>query len=235
MYINKIQPELKQIKVAIPLTKGTNKTRIKQRSIVNEYGIPVATRKNPFTQSCYVEWQIGYDVGIKDENKVLNTTLKNKTFIGANGKTKFLYELSEYLSYFYNWGVISKKSLLVIKNFLETIEPDEYLDKNPELLIKRSNLIDKKINNIDYWYAKVEYPILIHKFDKYEIITEIIIKEKQYAVGTQPMLYFCFPITELEHSENILGRPAKQNEIATGSSSANSLLVKMSSWKLALE
>ena len=39
MYIQETKNQ--EIKVAIPLTKGTDKTRIKKRSILNEYGIPV--------------------------------------------------------------------------------------------------------------------------------------------------------------------------------------------------
>ena len=59
----------------------------------------------------------------------------------------------------------------------------------------------------------LEYPLLVHKFDKYEIITEIKITEKQRAVGVQPMLYFCFPITKLK--EILIGRSASQNEKGT--------------------
>ncbi|MCX7737295.1 MAG: R.Pab1 family restriction endonuclease [Candidatus Kapabacteria bacterium] len=37
-------------------------------------------------------------------------------------------------------------------------------------------------------------------------------KEKQKAVGVQPMLFFCFPITELIADVPLLGRTAKTNE-----------------------
>ena len=79
MYITQITD--KELKVAIPLTKGTEKTRIKRRSILNEYGIPVSTKIEPFTQSCYVEWQIGYDVIKSDSEKLKKTTLKKKLII----------------------------------------------------------------------------------------------------------------------------------------------------------
>ena len=58
-------------------------------------------------------------------------------------------------------------------------------------------------------------PLLIYKFKNYEIVTEIEVKEKQYAIGTQPMLYFCFPITELDNSQNLLGRTVKTKETGT--------------------
>lgn len=55
---------------------------------------------------------------------------------------------------------------------------------------------------------------LIHKFKNYEIITEIVVKEKQYAVGTQAMLCLCFPITELKAEPILLGRKAITKETA---------------------
>ena len=45
-------------------------------------------------------------------------------------------------------------------------------------------------------------------FGDYEIIAEITIREKQRAVGTQSMLYFCFPITELKSEDPLIGRCA---------------------------
>lgn len=212
MFIQEIKNQ--EIKVAIPLTKGTEKTRIKRRSILNEYGIPVATRSEPLMQNCYVEWQIGYDVIKADTEKLARTTLKNFSFIGANGAEKTLYELSEYIKYFYDWGVINKEQLTEIKNYLLNLSENDFLDTNPELSIKRTHPIEKTINGFNFMSTKVEYPLLIYKFGNFEIVTEIIIKEKQYAIGTQPMLYLCFPITELENSEKILGRTANAKETA---------------------
>ena len=116
MYIKNYDKDKKIIDVAIPLTNGTGKTRIKQRDILNQYGLPVATRTIPFNQKCYVEWQIGYDVIKKDADKARLTTLTDKTFIGANGAEKYLYELSEYIKLFYSWGVIDKQEIFDIKN-----------------------------------------------------------------------------------------------------------------------
>lgn len=212
MFIKEIKKN--EIKVAIPLTKGTDKTRIKKRSILNEYGIPVSTKSEAFTQSCYVEWQIGYDVITSDTEKLEKTTLKDLRFIGANGKEKALYELSEYLKYFYDWKVISKESLINIEKYLKQLSEDNFLDTNPELSIKRTHPISKTINDFNFMWTKVEYPLLVYKFGKFEIVAEIKITEKQYAIGTQPMLYLCFPITELENSENLLGRTARTKEFA---------------------
>ncbi len=51
-------------------------------------------------------------------------------------------------------------------------------------------------------------------FKHYEVITEITIREKQRAVGVQPMLYFCFPITELISDTHLIGRCANLKEFA---------------------
>ena len=161
-----------------------------------------------------MEWQIGYDVIKADTEKLAKTTLKNFSFIGANGKEKTLYELSEYIKYFYDWGIISKEKLDDIKSYLSNLSEENYLDANPELSIKRTHPIYKTINGFNFMWTKVEYPLLVYKFGNFEIVAEIKITEKQYAIGTQPMLYLCFPITELENSERLLGRTAQAKETA---------------------
>lgn len=95
MRIDKVEDN--KIFVDIPLTTQSGKTRVKIRSSFYEYGLPSATRQTPFTQKHYIEWQIGYDVDIKNKEKLTLTTIPNIQFIGANGKTKALYELSEFL------------------------------------------------------------------------------------------------------------------------------------------
>lgn len=214
MWIKNLDNQNKKITVAIPLTKGTDKTRIKRRSCFNEYGIPVSTKSEDFSQDCYVEWQIGYDVVTADADKLKLTTVKNLLFTGANGKEKTIYELSEYLFYFYKWDIISKAKLLEIKSFLESLSEDDFIDNPNNFAIERSHPVNKQVLGIDFFYTQVKYPMLVHKFGNYEILTEIKITEKQYAVGVQPMLYFCFPVTELKSSRTLIGRTAETKETA---------------------
>ena len=142
------------------------------------------------------------------------TTKKDINFIGANGKHKTIYELSEYIYYFYQWGVLTKQDLLNVTQYLNNIPNKDLIEQNAELLITRTHPIHKDICNIQFEASQVSYPLLIHKFQKYEIVAEIVIKEKQRAVGTQPMLYFCFPITELKTENNnyLVGRHAELKE-----------------------
>ncbi|MFA7170289.1 MAG: R.Pab1 family restriction endonuclease [Candidatus Paceibacterota bacterium] len=203
-----------KIRVPISLTAVSGKIRIKNRSIVNEYGTPVAVKKNAFTLSCYVEWQIGYDVVKKETEKLADSSLPETEFIGANGKIKALYELSEYIWYFYKWEIISKNDLENVIDYLDLVQNNNLIGNNSELQIDRSHPIAKNINGFDFEYTQVKYPLLIYKFNGYEIVTEIKITEKQYAVGTQPMLYLCFPVTELKAINNLIGRTAETKEVA---------------------
>jgi hypothetical protein len=145
--MSKILIKEKEHKIEVPilLTAVSGKIRIKNRSMVNEYGTPVAVRRDGFTLSNYVEWQIGYDVVKKEEDKLAESSLPDTEFIGANGKTKALYELSEYIWYFYKWGIIRKKELEGVINYLNSIPVNSLIDNNSELQIDRSHPIAKNI------------------------------------------------------------------------------------------
>ncbi len=214
MYIKRIDEASKTLDVAIPLTSTAGKTRIKKRNTLNEYGISVPTRTVMFDEKCYVEWQIGYDVTISETDKSQFTTLKNISFIGANGHEKYLYELSEYIYYFFKWGTIERHELEELKNYLSDLDDSECLDVNRELCVGRDDFNGKTINDFDFSFTKVKYPLLVHRFEGQNMIAEILIKEKQKAIGIQPMLYFCFPLTELKDGANYIGRTANKKEEA---------------------
>ena len=65
----KIVNTLDELFVELPMVQPTGKVRVKERSFFSEYGRPVATRQVNITQSCYVEWQIGYDLLKNAENE----------------------------------------------------------------------------------------------------------------------------------------------------------------------
>lgn len=223
MLIKQLNSENKTIIVDVPLTTITGKTRVKQRDYILGYGLPFASRQSVFNQKNYIEWQIGYDAIVphnindfkSDKFKnFANTSIKDINFIGNNGKNKTLYELSEYLFYFTKWNVFSKQQLQNLEIFVQSISIDDLLDKHAHCQIKRTHPIEKKINNAKFHALTVEYPQLVHQFSGYEIIAEITIREKQRAVGSQPMLYFCFPITQLQANQPLIGRCAERKEFA---------------------
>ncbi|MCH5337067.1 MAG: R.Pab1 family restriction endonuclease, partial [Campylobacter sp.] len=59
------------------------------------------------------------------------------------------------------------------------------------------------------------YPLLVYSFENQEFLSEIVIKEKQKAVGIQAMLFFCFPLYLLKDSkgeQSFLGRLIQSKE-----------------------
>ncbi|MFP6125614.1 R.Pab1 family restriction endonuclease [Helicobacter pylori] len=93
MSLIKVSGDKKAIEVSIPLTSISGKVRVKIRHAFSHYGLSTATRKIPFSLKHYIEWQIGYDVPIKDKEKFELTTLKDEKyhFLEANDKVKTLY------------------------------------------------------------------------------------------------------------------------------------------------
>jgi len=213
MHIKTINKESKSLIVAIPLTTISGKIRIKERDNIYGYGLPFASRSKKFNQKNYIEWQIGYDIEIMSD-KINLTTLKDVNFVAYNKKKKALYELSEYLYYLVRFGVVSINQLNSLKDFIKNLKENELISKHPHCAIKRTHPNNEKINKLDFEILTVEYPQLIHRFENYEVITEITIREKQRAVGVQPMLYFCFPITELKSENSLIGRCANTKEFA---------------------
>lgn len=213
MYLKEINKEAQTLIVAIPLTTTSGKIRVKERDNIYGYGLPFASRSKKFNQKNYIEWQIGYDIEVKSD-KISLTTLKDMQFTAYNKKRKAFYELSEYLFYLVQLKIISIKELGFLKNFIESLKEEDFISNHPHCSIKRTHPNTKVINNLEFEILKVEYPQLIHKFKNYEIITEITVREKQRAVGVQPMLYFCFPIVKLKSDMPLIGRCAKVKEFA---------------------
>ena len=215
MQIVDINYKNKSIKVAIPLTEQTGKARVKDRDIWYGYGYPVATRKTAFSTKFYIEWQIGYDVVVSETDKLALTRLDDKRFTGSNGKVKALYELSEYLYYFYDMNVISRKEIENLLKEIESLDESKLIEQNAALSVQRCHPIEYTLEGISFQKSIVQYPLLLYKFSSFEVLVEIIIKEKQYAVGLQPMLYVCFPVTKLQaHKQELIGRCAEPKEKA---------------------
>ena len=80
--------------------------------------------------------------------------------------------------------------------------------------ISRTNPKEVKINGMDFYSMNVSYPLFVHRFGQYEIFAEIMIREKQKAMGTQAMLYVCIPLTALQFQTNVLGRIIESKECA---------------------
>lgn len=204
----------KKIVYSIPLTSTSGKIRIKERSMVFEYGLPFASKQKHFHQKNYVEWQIGYDALLGKDEEKKNTSLHHIRFLAYNKKEKYFYELSEILFHFVKWGLISKVEIINLENLINSFDLDKLIESNKNFNVERSHPKEVNVLGTTFQESIVKYPLLVYKHQNFDVIAEVIIKEKQRAVGTQAMLYLCFPITELQDSEKLLGRCAKTKEVA---------------------
>ena len=206
----KIDEVKKEIAADIPLATPGGKIRVKERSCVFDYGTPFPARSRALHQRNYVEWQISYDLLASKSPSVPGIV-----FVSNKGDKKCLFELSLILYHLRRWGFIGKDCLGALTEFLGTLGKDDLIDRHDACQIRRTHPIEQNINGMNFSRMRLEYPQLVYKFRQYEIIAEVTVREKQRAVGVQPMLYFCFPISELRsHSDPLLGRIAHPKESA---------------------
>ncbi|WRB09485.1 R.Pab1 family restriction endonuclease [Helicobacter pylori] len=190
MSLIKIDNNKKVIEVSIPLTSISGKARVKIRHAFSDYGISTATRKIPFSLKHYVEWQIGYDVPIKDKEKFELTTLKDEKyhFLGANNKVKTLYELSEIIYYAKRLGLIGLENLENTLKYLE--KQKQFIEDN----FIRERFRSHQFGGMDFELSRISYPLLIHSFNDNQL-SEIVIREQQYGSKTHAVfLLFYFGI-----------------------------------------
>jgi len=235
MKILSINESNQSILIEIPLTQHTGKIRIKERKSYTDFGIPVATKKKAFNQNMYVEWQISYDAELNSKKANFSTlkNYENLIFTSYNGKKKVLYELSEYLYYFYKLKVIYKQSLDELEKFIKNI-PNKKLIENIYKIYKSHPSL-KVINGMKFLESEIKYPHLIYDFNNgFFIIAEITIREKQKAVGIQPMVYICFPVSYLrdKNGKTLIGRTAEANERAVFELNRNNAFIILDSFRI---
>lgn len=197
--------------VNLPLTRPTGKIRVKRRSFFAEYGAPVAPRQVALSQSNYVEWQIGYDLLASPENAG-QTSLRDRIFTNYKRERKYAYELSEIVYYAHRHGLIGITDVQRCYDQINGVADEKTFEETAS--ISRTNSRERMINGLPFYEMTVSYPLFVHRFGQYEIFAEIMIREKQKAVGTQAMLYVCLPLTSLSFEVNPLGRTLNAKECA---------------------
>lgn len=185
----------------IPATNA-GKFRFKKRKSRLDFGEIFSTREYPFDDQTYLEWQIGYDVPIKDVEKgKKDTKLTSKHFVGSNRKTKYPYELSEIFYEAMELEFITKKE---VENLLNEIRDyKNFIDEKAIAVEHDSQII---INGIKFEEASIKLPTLfmIETLDDTQI--EVSIEKQQYASGVQPMVYFCIPLKAFKSSADLQGK-----------------------------
>lgn len=194
-----------ELKVVLPLTRPTGKVRVKIRSSFDKYGDPVAVRRTALGPSNYVEWQIGYDLEAKAKNRS-RTSLRGSKFENYKGVRKYAYELSEILFYSYEHGWVTAAEIKATYDKIQGVQDERTFEKRKDMRIRRSRPVASTVDEMGFYKMTVKYPMLVYKFGRSGILAEVVIKEKQRAVGTQAMLYVCLPITSLRFKRPALGR-----------------------------
>jgi len=187
------------------------KFRFKTRDDKAQFGDTFSTRKNNFTEKVYLEWQIGYDAVVNDVKKgIKRTKLKKRTFIGANEKKKYLYELSELMHEGMKSNLISIKD---IKNLPKEISGyKEFFDKEK---IKTEHKTKIVVNDISFEETSIKLPTLFMTGTPDGTQIEISIQKQQYASGVQPMVYFCIPLRSFKNYSDVMGRPSTSSDSLT--------------------
>ncbi len=187
---------------------NAGKFRFKKRKSRLDFGETFSTRKCLFDEQTYLEWQIGYDVPIKDvEKSKKGTTLTSKHFVGSNRKEKYPYELSEIFFKAMELKFITKKEVEKLHNEIKNYK--NFIDEKAISVEHHSRLT---INGINFEERSIKLPTLfmIETLDETQI--EVSIEKQQYATGVQPMVYFCIPLKSFKNYSKILGKSSTHGD-----------------------
>lgn len=189
--------------------KNAGKFRLKKRENNIDFGESFSARNDLFDDKVYLEWQIGYDADVNDvKNLKKKTSLIEHHFVASSGKKKYLYELSELFFHAMHISLIDHNK---IEELLDEIKQYEnFLDDRKISLEHHSQI---SINGIKYQELSIKLPsyFMIETSDKTQI--EVSIEKQQYAVGVQPMIYFCIPLKVFANGNEYKGRPSKKSDV----------------------
>lgn len=197
----KIFVEDNKLVVKLTLTNPTGKIRVKRREKTSNYGVPIATRREPFQENDYVEWQISY---VTDDPPI-DSKVEGVTINGQVG-----FELIKLLCEGIKLGVLLNSDIEEMKSFIDSVEHSDTLEENERILRE-----DPKLEVKGGFKKFIEKsPLFIKNNEENGYFAEIILKHKQRAVGLQAMVYLCIYINQLkdEYGEPLIGRKAKPKE-----------------------
>lgn len=203
------------IVIKLPLTKPSSKIRVKKRKDIFHQGTPVATKKEEINNDCYFEWQVSYD--LSETNKKFDEfhrlTFNKIKIIDQEGKptTRHIFELSDLLI------EIIKKDFIDLANIREMLDEVQKEEKfiEDDLMVSRTYPKKYKFGKYVFLKSTIEHPLLIYEFHDLILKMEVIIKEKQRAIGIQPMLYLCVPVRLVEEYQEIKSQLAESNQAVT--------------------
>jgi len=188
---------------------NAGKFRFKKRQNRFSFGEIFSIRNEPFNKQVYLEWQISYDVPVRDvEAGNVEVKLNKQSFIGSNGKNKYPAELSELFYTAFEQNFISKEG---VKDLLDEISAyQEFIDEKAISVTEQKSKII--LNKVNFEETSINLPTLfmVETLDGTQI--EVSIEKQQYASGVQPMVYFCIPLTTFENSSDFLNKPSVRGD-----------------------
>lgn len=185
-------------------TKNKGKFRWKTREDNSQFGSVFATATIPFSDQAYIEWQIGYDSEVNHARKT--TILNDLEFVGANGKLKNPYELSEILYLMKENGLITKEE---VKKLYEDIETRDFsFDEQYKIQTNEKETV--QIADFKFHQQDIVLPTFSDYDEDKGLSIEISIQKQQYASGVQPMVYFTIPIQCFDNYNEMIGRTSRQ-------------------------
>ncbi len=193
-----------RIEITVPASNA-GKFRFKKRDHNFDFGETFSTRAEPFDKKTYLEWQIGYDVIVREvQDGNAETSLIRESFYGANGKEKYPFELSELFCYAIEQDLISKQNA---KSLVEEINAYSGLIDEKAITVE-DKLTTTVLNTISFKETCIRLPTFFFDQTPDGTQIEVAIKQQQYASGVQPMIYFCIPLTSFDNSSRLIGRPS---------------------------
>jgi len=174
---------------------------VKRRGEISNYGIPIATRREPFKENDYVEWQISYAT----DNPPIDSKVED---VRLNGQIGF--ELTKLLCDGIKLGLLLNSDIQEMKSFIDNIQRSDTLEENERILREDSKLEAK--GGFKKFIEKS--PLFIKNNEEKGYFVEIILKHKQRAVGLQAMVYLCIYINQLKDGDGelLIGRTARPRE-----------------------
>ena len=190
---------VKNMEASIPLV-SQGKFRLKKRDDIQDFGQGFAPRTDIITSNSYLEWQIGYDTIIGKDQKNTNLTGEMFEFVGANGKRKYPYELSEIMFYMCKRGDFSHAE---VEHLIARIADIKDFMKD-KFSVKSKKEEPLALNNVDFLTSSTTLPTFITEVEASQMLIEIMIQKQQYATGIQPMLYLIIPVDAFDNSEEVI-------------------------------
>ena len=188
--------------IELPLTNPTGKIRVKRRHEATNYGLPIASRRESFTGDDYIEWQISYATQNPPQESIVEEIVINENQKG--------FELTKLLNEGMKLNIISNMDISELEIFINDVQQGETLEENEKVFR------EEKREEIRGGFKKFieNSPLFVKNNEGKKYFVEILLRQKQRAVGLQAMVYLCIYVETLKDADgnSLIGRTAKTRE-----------------------